>query len=161
MRVRKSQRGFTLVELAASTAVGAIALLGTLSAVLMGANISRSAAETRLVARTTASLMDQIRGTGFDALNTDWNDTTHQFSDLVPGAPDGTVRVSITPVDNGSDRWLVQRVELTATWTGQGGEQSMQLATFMSDRLAVSTAVNGGLDTSASSATAPLDGTAQ
>jgi hypothetical protein len=106
--------------------------------------------------------MDQIRGTGFDSLAGDWNDTTHQFSDLIPGAPDGTVRVVVTPVDNGSDRWLVQRVELTATWQSQGGEQVMQLATYMSDRLAVSTAVNGGLDpTSTTSSSTSNYGDAQ
>lgn len=149
MKPRQRQRGFTLVELVATIAVGSVALLGTLSAVLMGANVSRTAAETRAAARTSASMMEQIRSVPFVDLETTFDGTTHDFSALLPSGTEGQVDVAVTDVEGGNARWPVKRVELTASWQGADGRRVLSFATFVSDRLSTSSHSGTGYTESA------------
>ena len=142
---KRKTHGFTLVEMAASVAVLAIAVLGTVTAVIMASELSRTTAETRQATRTNAALMESIRAAPFEQLVTTFDGTTHAFQDVMPTEQQGTLSVAVTPVDNGSAKWLVYEATITAQWDGVRGDQTMQFVTYIADRAAAAASVSAGL----------------
>lgn len=141
-RLRKSERGLSLVELIVSIPLVTVALVGTVAALTVGAELSRATQETRDATRANAVIMEQIRSTPFENL-TALNGEKIAIRELVPEATDGTVSIVMDQVENGSAKWLVYRIVVTAEWNAKNGSRSMQFATYMSDRTHASASLAG------------------
>jgi Tfp pilus assembly protein PilV len=140
----KNTRGLSLAEMAVSITVLAIAVLGTVTAVVAAANLARTTAETRRATRTSAALMDTVRATAFDQIVPTFGDSTYTFNDILGVDDDGSIRVAVEELDNGSDQWMVYKVTLNAEWNGMTGGESLEFVTYVADRAAASVSVNGG-----------------
>jgi prepilin-type N-terminal cleavage/methylation domain-containing protein len=132
--VRRSHRGFTLVEVAVAVTVAGIALTATASAIVQGARLSQVAAETRNAMRCSQSLMERVRSTPYAQLTATFNNQTFAMSAIGAGDSAGQCTVTVTPVSTGSARWTVQLITVTSTWTGVSGITSNTMCTYACDR---------------------------
>lgn len=125
----------TLVELGTSVAVVAVSLLGTASAVATSAHVENTTAQTQTAKRGLASLMDDIRGTDFAALEDTYHGTAHDLYGFGADGSAGSASVNVTEVNNNSVSWTVYRVTVSATFPGAGDDaEAREIVTFISDR---------------------------
>jgi Tfp pilus assembly protein PilE len=133
-RGRKSRRGFTLVELTLIVAVSSVALVATAGAVTSGAKLAQTASETRAAIRATQTLMERVRATPYEDIETTFNNRSWPMSDLGCGNDDGTCAVAVTPISTGSTRWTVLQIRVTASWKGTAGPATQTMSTIACDR---------------------------
>ena len=134
MKQRRSNAGFTLVELAIVVTVASLALTATAGAVTAGAKLARTTAETRAASRSAQSLMERIRATPFADIVSTFHDQSYAMSTTGGGDSTGTSAVSVTPVYTGSTRWRVMKVAVTTEWKGAIGTSSQSMITYVCDR---------------------------
>lgn len=134
MRKRLSCRGVTIIELAATGAVLAVALVATAAAVASSAGLARTATQSRAVSRAATSLLEEVRGTRFDQLVSNWNGRTRTWTDIAGVGKAVTGTVTITDAGSGSTRWPVYRANVRVDWRGATGPESMTVTTLICDR---------------------------
>jgi len=132
--VRRSRRGFTLVEVAVAVTIAGIALTATAGALVQGARLSKLAAETRTAMRCSQSLMERVRATPYAQLTATFNNQTFNMSAIGAGESSGQCTVVVTPVTTGSAKWTVSQVTVTATWKGVSGISTQRMSTYVCDR---------------------------
>jgi hypothetical protein len=124
----------TVVELLATTAFVAVALVGTAAAVLESSELGRVNAQTRAVSRTIAGLFEEVRGCPFDQVVTTYNGVTRTVTGI-PDAPRGAqARFAVTDVPTGNTRWQVRKVLGTLTWGAGTGTRALSAVSYVSDR---------------------------
>jgi prepilin-type N-terminal cleavage/methylation domain-containing protein len=160
MKRSRSQSGFTLVEVAAVAAVAGIALAAAAGAVSQGAQIARSAAETRAAMDASETMIEQVRATAFSTLETTYDGVTKTLASLGDTDVEGTCTVDVSPVDTGSSSWKVYAVTTTVSWSGSTGEQEMSFVTYVSDRTVGSSLAGADVYMADSEYTEMVDGTA-
>lgn len=128
MHRRTRERGFTLVELAASGIAVAVALIGTTAALISSVKLTDATNRTRESARTVGSLVEEIRNADFDDLVTNYHDTRHDVSN-----GDAAISISdITP--RSASRWKLYRVEVEVDYGESVADGSLRFVTYVSDR---------------------------
>ena len=96
MRLKRSERGFTLVELAAGAMFLTVALLGAVAAITSGSQLALETEETRVAQRTAASLMEEIRATPFDDLVDTFHGSAHPV--VSPNGTTGSADIAVQQV---------------------------------------------------------------
>ena len=132
--VRRSHRGFTLVEVAVAVTVACVALTATASAIVQGARLSAVAAETRAAMRCEQSVMERVRSTPYAQLTTSFNNRTYAMSAIGAAESTGQCTVTVTPVATGNTRWTVQQISVTSSWKGVSGISTHTMSTYVCDR---------------------------
>jgi len=128
MRRCRKQSGFTLVELAASGAAVAIALVGATAALISSVQLNRSTSRARDSARTVGTLIEEIRDADFDTLLTAYDDTTHEVRE-------GDASVALTDITpRSTSRWKIYRVEIEVVYGETVADGSLRFVTYVSDR---------------------------
>ena len=139
---RRSQRGFTMIELVLAMVV---LIVGVGGVYLMTCSMSRErqlgeerqraflACQRRLadLRDTTWAQVPGLDGSTFD-VDTDGNGVNELRATAVSGHP-GTLRV-VQFAASGAER--IYRVTATASWIGVGGQQTFSLETLLSNRYA-------------------------
>ena len=136
MKRNRTQRGMSLVELSAASVVVAVSLLGTTAAVLAGASLSKEVTRMRAASRAATTIMEEVRATDFAQVVSTYDGTTVAVGDHESGIDDGTARIDVVQVDNGSTTQLLYEVTVTVTFEGAAGNQSFPIVTYVSDRVA-------------------------
>ena len=62
-RLRRSQRGLSLVEVAAAGTVVAVGLVGTAASLVPASKLTQNSVETREIARVSGALLEEVRAT--------------------------------------------------------------------------------------------------
>lgn len=146
MRRRRGSSGVTLIELAATASVLAVALVATAAAVARSAALARTSSQTRAFARVAASVLEEVRGTRFDRVESTFDNVQRTYTEI-PGAGTGaTATITVQDAASGSTRWPVLRVVVRVNWQGTTGPEEYSAATFVCDRNAngSGSSVSGG-----------------
>lgn len=131
----------TLVELVATTAFVAVALIGTGAAVLESSELGRVNEQTRAVSRTVATLFEEVRATPFNQVDATYSGVTRTVTGI-PNAPRGAqVRYVVTDVPTGNTRWQVRKVQVVLSWTDKSGPRTFSTVSYVSDRSTASAPV--------------------
>jgi hypothetical protein len=134
VRRNPRQAGFSLVSLAVSTAVIAVALMGTTMAVATGANLTKQTTRRHVAARAVSSVMEEVRATDFADLVANFDKTSHEVAYLQDSGSRATANVTVENVDNGSAKWDVYRVAVVVRFESAGGLTEFPVVTYVSDR---------------------------
>ena len=130
----RTSRGSSLVELLVAVSVLAVALVASAVGVLESSELERANAQTRALGPVLASLLDEVRATPFDEIETTWSGRSREVPGI-PGSPTPAVATwTISDVAGSDSRWIVRRAGVELRWAGAHGPQQAAAVTFVSDR---------------------------
>lgn len=133
-RLRRSDRGLSLIEVAAAGTVVAVGLVGTAASLVPASKLTQNSVETREIARVSAALLEEVRATRFDLIDSTFGGRQRQIAGVEGATTPPLAVFTVTDEPTGSSRWEVRRVVVTITWRGPRGDQSVTLGTLVCDR---------------------------
>lgn len=133
-RLRRSERGLSAVEVLAAATIVAVALVGTAASLLPASNLTQGSVETREVARAAGALLEEVRATRFDLIDTTYTGARRTLSGIQGASSPPVAVFTVTDEPTGSARWEVRRVVVTVTWSGPRGAETLSIGTLVGDR---------------------------
>lgn len=133
-RLRRSELGLSLVEVAAAGTVVAVGLVGTAASLVPASKLTQNSVETREIARVSGALLEEVRATRFDLIDATFGDQRREIAGVEGAASPPVAVFTVSDEPTGSARWEVRRVMITITWRGLRGTETVKIGTLVSDR---------------------------
>ncbi len=131
----RSQSGLGLLEIMISTVIVVVVLIGTVAAILSGAQLSRETARMHAATRAMNTVMEEVRSVDATELISVYHGRRVKFSDVGISQVDGTVDISVKELGSVSDDSVLFEVEIGLTYDGATRDEHRTIVTQITTRV--------------------------
>ena len=123
---RKTQKGFTIVELVVAMVVGSILAGATTLIIVDQARISQLGRDVTLANSYAETTVEGLRSQGFNSVDIGVTDVTNELPDELKAPREGTLEIS--DALNG-----IKQIDLTITYNDQGTQRTYSYRTYIGE----------------------------